>query len=410
MKKATLKMSKSKALRLILLFGLVSLFGDIVYEAARSINGQYLQALGASVAIVGLVAGVGEFVGYSLRLLTGYFSDRTKAYWFFTILGYCLLASVPALALAGIWQLAAFFIIAERIGKAFRNPARDTLMSQATKRVGTGWGFAVHEFLDQLGALAGPLLIAVSFGLGAESKTLLDYQQAYSLLWIPFIFLTFFLLAAYFLYRNQKFEKRVKGKVESKIPAIFWSYLLFTFLTTLGFINFAILGYHFKATGILADAQIPLFYAAAMLFDAFFALLIGRMYDMLKTKMKSGNAGLLLLIVIPVLTFAVPLLAFVQNVALILVGILVWGAALGAHETIMRAVIADIIPVSKRGSAYGVFTAAYGFATLLGSTLLGFLYQYGFPVLSVFVAVTQLLAIVVFTLVQTGSKTTKRCR
>ena len=99
--------TKAKAFRLIILFGIVSLFGDIIYEGARSINGQYLQTLGASATVVGLVAGLGEFLGYGLRLFSGYFSDKTKAYWVFTILGYSLLASVPLMALTGVWQIAA---------------------------------------------------------------------------------------------------------------------------------------------------------------------------------------------------------------------------------------------------------------------------------------------------------------
>ena len=143
--------NKKKALQLILIFGLVSLFGDIIYEGARSINGPYLKTLGANAAVVGLIAGIGEFLGYAIRLLSGYFSDRTKAYWVFTFIGYALLASVPMLALAGVWQMAAFFIIIERLGKALRSPAKDTILSQAVKQVGTGFGFGLNELMDQIG-------------------------------------------------------------------------------------------------------------------------------------------------------------------------------------------------------------------------------------------------------------------
>ena len=220
-----IKKIREKAFRLIILFGIVSLFGDVIYEGARSINGQYLQIIGASATIVGLIAGIGEFFGYGLRLFSGYFSDKTKAYWFFTIIGYFLLVFVPLLSLTKFWQIAVLFIIIERIGKAIRNPARDTLISNATKTIGTGWGFAIHEFLDQIGALLGPLLIAFLFStLSTDSRGIKDYQHAYSILWIPFILLMLILLIAYFISKNS-LRIKTKKKIGEKLSKVFW-YLL----------------------------------------------------------------------------------------------------------------------------------------------------------------------------------------
>jgi MFS family permease len=395
------KKDYTKALRVIILFGIVSLLGDIIYEGARSINGQYLQTLGASAAIVGLIAGFGEFLGYGLRFLSGYFSDKTKAYWFFTILGYGLLASIPLLAFTGLWQVAALFIIIERIGKAIRNPARDTLLSHSAKTVGTGWGFAVHEFLDQIGALLGPLMIALIFlNLGSNAQSVKDYQYVYSVLWIPYMLLMGVLFLTYFISKDsRKFEAVEKRKVE-RLSATYWYYLAFTFLTTLGFINFVIFGYHFKARNILSDSQIPLFYAAAMMVDAVFALFIGRLYDAIKRKRKNEAAGLLLLIIIPVLTALIPILVFLQNVYLIFLGIILWGAVMGAHETIMRAAIADITPLSKRGTGYGIFTAVYGFSALLSGIAAGVLYDYGIYPLIAFVVAVQVCSVLVFLLIK----------
>ena len=146
----------------IILLGIVSLLGDITYQGARSVIGPYLATLGASYSVVGLVAGIGEFIGYALRIASGYLVDRTNAYWILTFIGYGLLLSIPLLAFSGYWQLAALFIILERIGKALRSPARDTMLSYASKRVGRGWGFAVHEALDQVGA---PSLVLSFFPL-----------------------------------------------------------------------------------------------------------------------------------------------------------------------------------------------------------------------------------------------------
>ncbi len=129
---------KKVAFQFIILLGIVSLLGDITYEGAKSVIGPYLAVLGASATIVGLVAGLGEFIEYALRLVFGYLADRTKAYWPLTIIGYGLLLSVPLLAFAGYWQLAVFLIILERMGKAIRTPARDTMLSHATKQIGRG--------------------------------------------------------------------------------------------------------------------------------------------------------------------------------------------------------------------------------------------------------------------------------
>ncbi|MDN3514076.1 MAG: MFS transporter [Candidatus Brocadia sp.] len=153
--------TKKTALIFIVLLGVVSLFADVTYEGARSINGPYLALLGASATTVGFVAGFGELIGYSLRLVSGYISDKIGRYWAITLFGYSLnMLAVPALALAGHWELAAVLMITERIGKAIRTPARDAMLSHATREIGRGKGFGLHEALDQIGAVLGPLTVA----------------------------------------------------------------------------------------------------------------------------------------------------------------------------------------------------------------------------------------------------------
>jgi MFS family permease len=149
----TAALPRRNALRFIVLLGIVSLFADMTYESARSITGPYLALLGASATVVGLVSGFGELAGYALRLVSGYLTDRTGRYWPVTIVGYLLnLFAVPALALTGRWELAVLLIVAERMGKAIRSPARDAMLSHASSQTGLGWGFGLHEALDQTGA------------------------------------------------------------------------------------------------------------------------------------------------------------------------------------------------------------------------------------------------------------------
>ena len=373
----------------IILLGIVSLFGDVTYEGARSVTGPYLATLGASASVVGLVAGIGEFVGYALRLASGYLADRTKAYWFLTFIGYGLLLSIPLLAFAGYWQLAAVLIILERMGKAIRSPARDTMLSYATKEVGRGWGFAVHEALDQIGAIVGP--IAFSLVLLSHS----GYSEGFTLLWIPAsLTLVVLAIARKKFPSPQKLEasgETSRQNIQDKLPRVFWLYTVFTLVSMAGFANFQLISYHLKVQAIVPDAQIPMIYAIAMGVDALAALLAGKTYD---------RIGLISLLAIPLLTLPIPFLAFSYSYSLVIIGMALWGAVMGIQETIMRAAIADLTPVERRGFAYGVFNTAYGAGWFLGGALMGLLYELSINYLILFAVVMELISIPLFFVVR----------
>ncbi|HNX68285.1 MAG TPA: MFS transporter [Candidatus Omnitrophota bacterium] len=393
-----MEQNKRKAFQLILLFGLVSLLGDTIYEGARSVNGPYLKLLGANALLVGFIAGAGEFLGYGIRLLSGYFSDKTKAYWFFTILGYGMLLSVPLLALTGIWQIAALLIVTERIGKAMRSPAKDTILSQATKQVGTGFGFGLNEAMDQIGAIAGPLLFTFLFVADRiADKRLADYQHGYGLLWIPFGLLMACVFFAYLRVPNPEvLETPTKMNASEKLPRIFWLYAGFSFFATMGFVNFVLMAYHFKAKHVLSDVQIPLFYAMAMGVDGAAALVIGKIYDRMKEKQKHEWAGIGTLLIIPLLSVVIPFLSFTTTPWIVILSILIWGVVMAAHETIIKSAIADITPLKKRGTGYGILNVAYGLAMLAGGTLMGFLYDRSLPALMAGVVVIELVSLPFF--------------
>ena len=373
----------------IVLLGIVSLFGDVTYEGARSVAGPYLATLGASASVVGLVSGIGEFVGYALRLASGHLADRTKAYWPLAFVGYGLLLSIPLLAFAGYWQLAAVLIILERIGKAIRSPARDTMLSYATKEVGRGWGFAIHEALDQIGAIIGPIVFSLVFLFHG------DYRDGFSLLWIPALLaLVVLALARKKVPSPQKLETPEEGSrrdTQGKLPTVFWFYTAFTFFSVAGFANFQLISYHLKIESIVPDGQIPIAYAIAMGVDALAALFIGKTYD---------RIGLASLLAVPVLTLPISFLAFSHSYSLVLIGIVLWGGVMGIQETIMRAAIADLAPVGRRGFAYGVFNTAYGAGWFLGGALMGLLYESSVSYLILFAVVMELVSIPVFFLVK----------
>src|SRR3954469_18801413 len=154
------------AWRAVVAFGLVSLSADMVYEGMRAVAGPFLGSLGASAGGVGLSTGAGEAMALVLRLFSGPLADRSGRYWSLTILGYAMTAvCVPLLAFAPFvgslgLALASTLILLERAGKAIRSPSKSALLARVAVSVGRGRGFAVQKALDQVGAFAGPLLVA----------------------------------------------------------------------------------------------------------------------------------------------------------------------------------------------------------------------------------------------------------
>ena len=284
------------SIRLILLLGTASLLGSLVSNGARSVTGPYILLLGGSAAAVGLVAGFGEFIGYALRTATGTYVDRNRRYWKAAMAGYGLLAAIPLLAVVGRWETAAVLIVAERVGKAVRTPARDTILSHATTSVGRGWGFGVHKALDQVGAVIGPLVMVAALAITG------GYAAGFLVLGIPLIGVTAVLLfARYAVPRPGRLETNGGiGEDGGELPGIM-PYAAFIFLGMAGFVNFPLISFHLKAQSIIPDAAIPLFYASAMVASVIVALLVGRAFD---------RIGIHVLLAIPVLSIATILLAF----------------------------------------------------------------------------------------------------
>jgi MFS family permease len=353
-----------QAYRLIILFGIVAALGDVIYEGGRSVAGPFLLVLGASAFTVSFIAGFGEFVGYAIRIATGYLADRTRQYWIFVIAGYLLVGAIPLLVLAGSWEIAACLLIAERIGKAIRSPAKDAILSHATTSIGRGWGFGLHEALDQIGAVAGPLLFVAALATGG------NYRGGFVLLAIPFVLLLIALAAAWKsmpdpLAFEEGTARHEAPKDRQGTHRHLRLYAVFTALTMAGFVVFPLLAFHYKALGIIPDAEIPLFYAVAMGVDAVAALAIGKAFD---------RYGMGVLVFVPVTGILTALIAFSPLYTLALAGAVLWGISMGMQETVLRAAVADITPPGERGFGYGIFNTIYGGAWFAGSVAIGALY------------------------------------
>lgn len=373
--------SRQSAIRFIVALGTISLFADVTYEGARSINGPFLATLGAGAAVVGIVSGAGELAGYVLRLFSGIAADRTRAYWALTIAGYIInLLAVPCMALAGHWGAAAALIITERAGKAIRIPARDVMLSQASMIVGRGWGFGLHEFMDQVGAFIGPLFVAAVLASSHQ------YPRAYALLAIPagLALATLFTAIRFYPDPSRFEERRSEAPAQGGYPRAFWIYMIAAALLAAGFVDFPLIAYHFHKISLVTPAEIPIFYSVAMGIEALTALLFGKLFD--RMGMPALIAGVLL-------SAASSPLAFLGSFYAALAGVALWGAGMGAQQSLLRAKVADLVPAERRGAAYGVFNTAYGVLWFAGSSAIGILYERSLVSAVAFATVTQLAAI-----------------
>lgn len=350
-------LSRRAALRFIVTLGLVSLFADMTYEGARAIVGPYLQVLGASGFEMGLVVGLGEMCAASLRYLTGRLADRTRAYWSLAISGYLVnLLAVPALAFAGNWQAAALLVVAERCGKALRGPARDVLLSEATAEVGHGWGFSLHNAMDQTGAVLGPLWVAWAVARAH------GFRQAFLPLAVPAIAALTALLIARALHAR---PAPVPPPADSQLlPRRYWLHVAAAAALAFGYLDFPFFAYFWVKKALFANAAIPLLYAGAMGLEGASGLALGRLFDRHGATV-IGGATVVSMLALP--------LGFFGGTGAALAAIVCWGVGTGAQSACLRPAIAQVVSMHKRGRAFGAFNAVWGVAWFAGSALLGLL-------------------------------------
>ncbi|MEM3383719.1 MAG: MFS transporter [Nitrososphaerales archaeon] len=376
-----LKRTKIKAsYTTIILLGIVSLMGDLVYEGSRGIIPDYLNFLGASALIVGLVTGLGEFFGYAMRLFSGILADTTKAYWFFIFTGYGLIISIPLIAFSSNWEIVALLVLIERFGKAIRAPSRDTVLSFVSKGIGSGKAFGIHEFLDQIGAILGPLIVAL---LMLYTKN--DYSNVFKFMILPYLIM---LLSLGYTYKSISRNMYSEKKKEQGLTKSFYVYTFAVTLNTIGLIHISLI--LFKASEILQPIHqqwiVPILFLIAQGIDAPIALISGYFYDKIGIK----------ILCIPFILSIFPTIFTLMNNQLImlLAASLVFGLVLGMQESIYRAVVADLTPITSRGMAYGLFNALYGFGFLVSGTIYGSFIDYGVPstIIILYSIITQFIA------------------
>jgi MFS family permease len=372
------------AFRFVVTIGILSFFADFTYEGSRSIIGPYLGTLQASGAVVSIVTGFGELLGYGLRLLSGRLADATSRYWTIVIFGYVIqMTSVPALALTHSWPAAAVLIILERVGKAIRNPSRDAMLSHAGKQIGGyGWAFGLHEALDQFGAMFGPLAVAAVLARAAS------YRTAFAVLFVPAVANLGLVLLACTLYPTpQDMEISPRVTAESRLPVVFWIYTTGAALVAAGFADYPLIAYHFSRTGTVSGEAIAIFYSIAMAVSGIGSLVLGRLFN---------RFGFVVLVTLTLVSAFFAPLVFLGGFWVALVGAAIWGLGMGVHESIIPAVVAPMVSPHRRASAFGQFTAGYGVFWFVGSAVIGILYDLSLPAVIAFCTLMQLGAVPIF--------------
>lgn len=412
------------AWRVVWWFGFVSLAADMVYEGARSMYGPVLAALGASAVVVGLVTGAGEAMALVLRLVFGPVADRTGRYWTLTIVGYGLTAVCvpllwlsPRLGSAGL-AFAITMILLERLGKAVRSPSKSALLAHVAGAVGRGRGFGVHKALDQVGAFAGPLLVAAVVAAAS-------LWAGMAVLAIPGAIAMVLLLTLRHrvpdpsIYDPSTPSAAAAGApadtadpapsapsrgwwadaVGAGLPGDFFRYAFAASLTTGALVTFGIIGYHLTVEGIVPVAAVPLVYATAMAVEAVAALLVGWAYD---------RAGARILLLVPILVAVVPALVLGPSLVMVVAGVVVWGFAHGVQDSTIKAAVADLVEAPRRATAYGVFAGIQGLFAIVGGAGAGWLYERSLTALVVVVTLSQLVALTL--LLQTFRRTARLSR
>ena len=395
------KKKLSQAMLFIVLFGIVSLFSDMTHEGASSIRGAYLTLLGASAGTIGFVSGLGELVGYSMRYVFGRLTDRTKRYWPMTIFGYVLdVLAVPALALVGEhgWVWACALLVVQRMGKAIKKPAKDTIMSFAASQEGVGRSFGLQEVLDQIGAFLGPVLLYLVMLFQTDGTTFEVYSRCFAVLAVPGAITIILLLVTRAKFPDpEHFEPEPKEFVPFRMKKEFVLYIAGISLFAFGFIDYSIIIMHVsrtythlaaglaETTSLVSSGSLPLLYAGAMLVDAVAALVFGLMYD------KKGVRALVWSTLI-----SAPFAVFIfrtDSVPMLLLGIALWGVGMGAQESILKAAVTSMVPKASRATGYGIFECSFGVFWFLGSWLLGVLYDVSISAMVVVSVAAQLAAI-----------------
>jgi hypothetical protein len=374
-------LSAKRALRFVVLIGIVNLFADLTYEGARGIGGAFLGHLGASGAAIGAIAGGGELAGYAIRSVSGAIADRTGLYWIEVWAGYAInMLCVPALALVGSWPAAAGLMIGERAGRGLRKPVVSAMLAQAGTQLGSGRVFGVNEALDQAGATIGPLVVAVAIARGG-------FTTGFGVLIVPALLTLAFLALADAAGRTILPPREHVREAPVRDWPAFRRYAIGGALVAAGYVDFALIAFRFARDHVVSVPAISIWFAVAMAVGAVASPILGYLFDRWRNSV---------IVVALAVTAAATPLAFLGRGAIAGAGVVLWGLAAAVQSTPLLALIAGVVARRRGATGFGLYDLIFGSAWFAGSAIAGALLDHSVLGLVLFSTVLQLAAIPFF--------------
>jgi predicted MFS family arabinose efflux permease len=283
--------------------------------------------------------------------------------------------------LAGSWPAAAALVLAERIGRAIRKPTVDAMLSYTTGELGKGWAYGLNTALDETGATLGPLVLAVVLLMQGS------FQLGYALLLVPAVLALVSLIVVRLNFPLPARLEHGRTAPASALTRAYWIYMLAGACFAAGLMSFELISYHFAETGIVSGSWIPVFLALSTGFGVLVSLALGKLFD---------QFGLPIVLIAVLLSSAFSPFVFFGGFGAALFGILLWGIGYATQDTLLKALIATVLPEGKRNFAFGLYYAGYGGGWLIGSVVTGLLYDQSRLALVIFAASVQLASIPIF--------------
>jgi MFS family permease len=353
---------EGKGNRNVIALGLVSLFTDISSEMVFGLLPLFLTGpLGASRTLLGLVEGVAEMLGYTVRMASGTASDRVQKRKPLVLIGYALsAASKPFFALAGGW--ADVFVVrsADRVGKGIRTAPRDALISESVPEAGVGRAFGIHRSLDQAGAIVGPLIAFALFPF-------IGFAGVFYFSLVPGAIAVVVLI---FLVKEKIAPSHVQQSIAGNIRHVlaekkFVALLAIMGVFSVGAFNFSFVLVRASDLGV-AENMVVLVYAVINAAHALIGYPAGMLADRVgKERMLSISYGVFLASTVLMLLSTSSAHAYLLAV--------VYGLYIGIAETVQRAVVPKYVASHLRGTAYGLYNLVIGFSFLAANLVFGFL-------------------------------------
>jgi len=355
---------------------LTSMFTDISSEMIFHLLPLYLSnVLGARTSVIGLIEGVSETTSSLSRILSGWMSDRMRKRKALTVLGYSFSAvAKPLFLFAATWPLVLVLRFADRLGKGIRTAPRDALVADSIAPEQRGMAFGLHRAADTLGALLGlavAALVVYRTGAAATRLGIATFHWVVALSILPAVL---GVLSLIFIARDPAQSPRPTGGIDAEQPGRrlrfsprFWGFIATVGLFTLGNSSDAFLVLRAQERG-LTVLQVMLMLVTFNLVYTLASVPAG---------MRSDKIGRSRVILGGWLVYALVYagFGFARQGWQVWVLMSVYGLYYAMFEGTSKALVADLVPVEGRGTAFGVYNAAVGMMALPASLIAGLLWQ-----------------------------------